>query len=76
MATAVADATVGLAMLIHTPKGMMFTIGILSIMVAGDILPADTRLTGDTISVDGATPKLHFNIAPELTRNAIIDYLL
>lgn len=40
MAAAVADATEGLAMLWHMPKGMMFTIGLLSMMFAAGMFPA------------------------------------
>lgn len=67
MAATVAAATEGLVELIHIPKGIMFTIGLLSIMFAAGILPASARLIGNTTNVDGATPKLHCNIAPEQT---------
>lgn len=58
-AAAVAAATVGLAMLLHTPKGGIFTIGALSMMVAAGKPPAMVRFTGKTTSVLGAAPKLH-----------------
>ena len=39
IAAEVADATVGLARLVHMPNGMMLTIGLLSIMLAAGMLP-------------------------------------
>jgi hypothetical protein len=67
---AVAAATAGLAGELHKPKGKIFTIGLLSIMLA--IGWADmTRLAGRIISVDGAAPKLHCSMAPPHTIKAI-----
>jgi hypothetical protein len=37
IAAEVADATVGLARLVHMPNGIMFTIGLLSIILAAGI---------------------------------------
>jgi len=69
-AAAVADATVGLAKELHIPNGIMLTIGAKSIIVAAGVV-ANTRLTGSTINVDGATPKLHCKLAPLQTRTPI-----
>jgi len=66
-AAEVAAATCGFAKLIHIPKGMMFFIGTLSMMVAAGSLPALVIFSGVTISELGATPKLHANIAPFTT---------
>ena len=65
-AAAVAAATVGLAKLVHIPKGKMFTKGLLSMMFAAG-MGASTRLTGNTIRADGATPKEHLSVAPIVT---------
>jgi len=69
-AAAVADATVGLAMELHIPKGSMLTIGAKSIIVAAGAV-AITRFTGSTVNVDGAAPKLHCKLAPLHTRTPI-----
>jgi hypothetical protein len=63
----VADATVGLAIEEHIPKGMMFVIGIMSMILAAGLLPAITLFVGKTISVLGAAPKLHAKDAPATT---------
>jgi hypothetical protein len=63
-AAAVAAATIGFAMLLHIPKGGTFIIGLLSIILAAGA-PVMVRLSGNTDRVLGATPKGHFNIAPE-----------
>ncbi len=63
-AAAVAAATIGLAMLLHMPKGGIFIIGLLSIILAAGA-PVMVRLSGNTDKVLGATPNGHFNIAPE-----------
>lgn len=57
-AAAVAAATVGFAKELHIPKGIIFTIGLLSIIVAAGNLAVVTRFTGNTFSTDGATPKV------------------
>lgn len=62
-AAAVADATAGFAIDEHMPKGMMFTIGLLSMMVAAGVV-VSVRFSGNTTSELGAAPKLHCNIAP------------
>jgi hypothetical protein len=65
-AAAVAAATIGLAMDWHMPKGKIFTIGLLSIILAIGIVVV-TRFAGNTISELGATPKLHCKSAPPHT---------
>jgi hypothetical protein len=57
-AAAVAAATVGLAGELHMPNGVMFMIGLLSIIVAIG-MEVRTRFTGSTFKVPGAAPKLH-----------------
>ncbi len=74
IAAAVAEATAGLAGFVHIPKGMTFTSGILSMIVATGVLET-TLATGRTLSVDGAIPKLHTVMAPPQTQKAIF-YLL
>jgi hypothetical protein len=63
----VAAATVGFARLVHMPNGMMFTIGLLSMMFAAGIKLVIILLTGNTTRVLGATPKVHCSKAPEQT---------
>lgn len=58
-AAAVAAATIGFAMLVHMPNGMMFVKGIVSAMLATGWLPAINRFTGSTISIPGARPNVH-----------------
>jgi len=71
MAAAVAAATMGFAMLWHIPKGIIFTMGTLSAIVARGI--ADMVLAvGRTFSVEGAIPKEQVIIAPPVTHNPII----
>lgn len=67
MAADVAAATWGFAKLVHIPKGMILTIGLLSIMVAAGLLMALTRFAGRTCKFEGATPKEHINVAPATT---------
>jgi hypothetical protein len=64
IAAEVAATTVGFAMDWHIPNGMIFIIGLLSMMFAAGWPPIITLLSGNTIKEDGAKPKLHFNIAP------------
>jgi hypothetical protein len=49
----------------------MFTRGTWSMMFASGICTVETRLTGRTTRLLGATPKLHCIIAPEQTCIAI-----
>ena len=65
-AAAVAAATVGFAMELHMPKGMIFTIGILSMILAAGVW-VSTLFLGSTTNVLGATPKLQLSIAPMQT---------
>ena len=62
-AAAVADATAGLDMEVHMPKGRIFTKGLLSMILAAGMV-AITRFIGRTIRVLGAAPKLHCRLAP------------
>jgi hypothetical protein len=66
-AAAVAAATSGFDGVIHTPKGMMFTSGAKSIMVAAGIPDVVTVGSDVTFNVLGATPKGHMSIAPVQT---------
>ena len=71
-AAAVAAATVGLAMDMHMPKVGMFTIGLLSMILAAGA-PTFVRLSGRTVSALGAAPKLHIIIEPVVTKIGIAD---
>ena len=63
-AAAVADATTGLAMERHKPKGTMLSIGLLSMMLpTGGPCPS-TRFTGRTFKGDGVSPMLQRNMLP------------
>jgi hypothetical protein len=70
-AAVVAEATVGLAMEEHMPKVGIFTIGLLSMMLAAGIAPAMVLFAGKTIRAAGATPKVHIIIAPLTTSGGI-----
>src|SRR5580704_13648074 len=74
-AAAVAAATVGLAIDVHIPKGMILTIGIWSMMFASGTILVITLLVGNTTSELGATPKLHCIIAPIQTCRGMIRLL-
>ena len=75
-AAAVADATAGLAIELHTPKGRMFTNGTLSMMLAIGILVA-TRFFGKTMSEEGAAPNEHCSEAlPHTVRPIDCIYFL
>src|SRR5689334_1237656 len=62
-AAAVADATVGFATDMHMPKVGIFTIGLLSMMLAAGA-PILVRFSGKTLRALGATPKVHIIIEP------------
>jgi len=64
IAADVAEATDGFASEAHIPKGMMFTMGWLSMIVASGWFPVVTLLTGSTTRLLGAKPKLHCSVAP------------
>ncbi len=66
-AAAVAAATVGLAMLIQTPKVGILTMGLLSMIVAAGILHPIVFAVGNTIKEAGAAPKEQLIIAPMTT---------
>src|SRR5262249_62256097 len=63
-AAEVAAATAGFASEVHMPKGMMFTMGLLSMMFASGWFPVFTRFTGKTTKLLGAMPMLHWRVAP------------
>ena len=63
---AVAEATAGFDIELHMPKGGMFTNGLLSLIFAHGVMPV-TLFAGRTTNVLGATPKLHWSIAPMVT---------
>jgi hypothetical protein len=69
-AAAVADATVGLASDMHTPNVGMFTMGLLSMMLAAGV-PIIVLLVGSTLRALGAAPKLHIIIEPAVTNSGI-----
>lgn len=71
-AAAVAAITVGLAILIHIPKGGMFTNGLLSMMVADGKLLAVTLPVGSTLRTLGATPNVQVSAAPVVTCMAML----
>jgi hypothetical protein len=58
-AAAVAAATEGFAGDMHTPNGMMFTMGRWSMMLASGWFPVLTRFTGNTTRLLGAMPMAH-----------------
>ena len=62
-AAAVAAATVGLAGLIHMPNGMMFTIGMWSMMFAAGWCSVSVLWIGRTTRLLGAIPIVHIIIA-------------
>jgi hypothetical protein len=63
-AAAVAAATAGLASELQTPKGVMFTMGTWSMMLAAGGPSHITLFLGRTTSGAGAAPKLQVIIAP------------
>jgi hypothetical protein len=71
-AAAVADATVGFAIDMHIAKGGMLVIGIKSMMLAAGAV-ALTLFTGNTLSAEGAIPKVHIMTAPEVTWVGIVE---
>jgi hypothetical protein len=65
-AAAVALTTAGLPMELHIPKGRIFTIGLLSMMLAIG-MEVTTRFAGSTINVPGTNPNEHCRVAPPHT---------
>jgi ABC-type Co2+ transport system permease subunit len=61
---AVAAATAGLVIVLHSGKGGIFFIGAKSITVAGANPLVSTIFSAVTTSVPGPRPKLHWIIAP------------
>jgi hypothetical protein len=74
-AAAVAEATVGFASEVHIPKGGIFTIGFLSMIVAAGE-DVRTFMLDVTISVEGVVPNGQNRPAPAHTHIAIITLLL
>jgi hypothetical protein len=62
IAADVADATIGFASELHIPNGMIFAIGILSMMLAIGVVVL-TMFLGRTVRELGVVPKLHLSIA-------------
>lgn len=75
-AAAVWAAVIGLARLVHSPNGMMFMNGLLSMMLAAGWFSTITRLAGSTINVDGAIPNEHKVDAPLTTCGGIAATLV
>jgi hypothetical protein len=71
IAALVAAATAGLVRVVHIPKGAIFTMGLLSMILATGWEDVTTILSGKTVRMPGATPKLHCNVAPLHTANPI-----
>ena len=66
-AALVAAATDGLLNVVHMANGGMLAFGTTSAVVAAGLPSIVTRLTGKTLRVAGAVPKLHCNIAVDVT---------
>jgi hypothetical protein len=66
-AAAVAAATSGLAGDMHMPNGMIFIIGMWSMMLASGTMLVITLFVGNTTSELGAIPMVHIIIAPMQT---------
>lgn len=62
-AAVVAVAVAGKVGALQAPNGMIFNMGLWSMMLAAGWLPQLTLFTGRTIRDEGAAPKLHDNIA-------------
>ena len=66
IAAAVAVATIGFVIVLHIPKGLIFSKGAKSHIVAKG-KPAIKEVLGRTERTDGAFPKEHFKQAPHTT---------
>ncbi len=66
IAAAVAVATIGFVMVVHIPKGLIFSKGAKSFIVATG-KPSIKEVLGGTEKTDGAFPKEHFKQAPHTT---------
>lgn len=71
MAAAVAEATMGFAGDMHMPNGMIFVIGMKSMILASGISSVITMFVGNTTSELGAIPIVHIKVAPMQTCIAI-----
>jgi len=67
----VAEATWGLAIELHIPKGIILTMGTWSMMLAAGV-GTISRFCGRTVRTLGVKPKLHFRVAPIHTQKGII----
>lgn len=63
IAAAVAAATIGLLGVMHIPNGMMFFMGMKSMILAAGCMPDITRFSGVIINTEGATPKTQAKLA-------------
>lgn len=66
-AAAVADATAGLARLLHIPKLWMFTMPLPSVKVPTGFPFINTVVALVALNVDGVVPKEHLKVAPVVT---------
>jgi hypothetical protein len=73
-AAVVAAATVGFASDVHIAKGRIFTMGLLSMILAAGILLVITLLAGNTTKDEGAAPNEQAIIAPIHTCCGIIKW--
>jgi hypothetical protein len=71
-AAAVAAATIGFEGDEQVPKGRMFSMGTLAVILAPGPLTESSRVMGSTISFPGAAPKAHFTIPSAFTCIPII----
>jgi hypothetical protein len=69
-AAAVALATVGFERLVHIPKGIILTMGLLSMIFASGAFVI-VLFSGNILSTEGAIPKEHMHCAPEQIAKAI-----
>ena len=53
----------GGAILAHVPKGLIFTIGLQSMIFAFAFPLISTLFIGSTVKVEGVAPRTHFNVA-------------
>lgn len=75
IAAEVAAATVGFPRHEHIPKGIILTIGLLSMIFARGI-EVSVLFIGKTLKVEGAAPNEQASIAPPHTAIAILCYFL
>lgn len=71
-AAAVAEATCGLLIDLHMPKGAMFTLGCISATLAAGAPSASTLSSGATDNFEGEPPMEHERVAP-LTTSLAMD---